>query len=41
MGDLRNAEFLDGIQGWSMAILTRGMRWTVEELEVLLAGLKN
>ena len=33
--------FLDGIHGWSMAIITRGMGWTPAEVEVLLAGVRN
>jgi SAM-dependent methyltransferase len=33
--------FLDGIQGWSMGILTRGMGWSAQEVEVLLAGVRS
>ncbi|RDW69217.1 hypothetical protein BP6252_08237 [Coleophoma cylindrospora] len=33
--------FLNGIHGWSMAIVTRGMGWTPEEVEVLLAGVRD
>jgi SAM-dependent methyltransferase len=33
--------FLDGIHGWSMTIITRGMGWTAAEVEVLLAGVRN
>lgn len=33
--------FLDGIHGWSMAIITRGMGWTPEEVEILLEEVRN
>jgi SAM-dependent methyltransferase len=33
--------FLDGINGWSMAIITRGMGWTKDEVEVLLEGVRK
>jgi SAM-dependent methyltransferase len=35
-GKLWGQNFLDGIHGWSMAIITRGMKWEVEEVEKLL-----
>ena len=30
--------FLDGVQGWSMGILVRGLGWSVEQVEGLLEG---
>jgi SAM-dependent methyltransferase len=33
--------FLDGIHGWNMAILIRGMGWTVEEVEILLTKVRE
>ncbi|KIN08553.1 hypothetical protein OIDMADRAFT_100291 [Oidiodendron maius Zn] len=32
---------LDGVQAMSMAILTRGLKWSREEVEVLLAGVRD
>jgi trans-aconitate methyltransferase len=33
--------FLDGIHGWSIGIITRGMGWTPAEVEALLVGVRN
>ena len=33
--------FLDGVHGWSMAIITRGMGWMPQEVDVLLAGVRK
>lgn len=35
-GKLWGQNFLDGIHGWSMAIITRGMKWEAEDVEKLL-----
>jgi len=32
---------LDGVEAMSMAILTRGLGWSRESVEVLLAGVRN
>ena len=33
--------FLDGIHGWSMAIITRGMGWAPQDVEALLVDVRS
>ena len=33
--------FLDGIQGWSVGIFTRGLGWRVEDVETLLGEVRK
>lgn len=41
VGEWCKADFLAGIQGWSMMVLTRGMGMTSQVVEDLLAEVRN
>lgn len=41
LGMWAQRDILDGLPGLSLAILTRGLKWTREQVEVLLAGVRN
>lgn len=41
VGEWCKADFLTGMQGWSMMVLTRGMGMTPQGVEVLLAEVKK
>ena len=41
VGEWCKEDFLAGMQGWTMMVLTRGMGMTSQEVEDLLAEVKN
>jgi hypothetical protein len=41
LGAWCKADVLDGMQGWSMAVLTRGLGMSKEEVELLLMEVRN
>ena len=41
IGMLAQQNLLDGVEAMSMALLTRGLKWSRGQVEVLLAGVRN
>lgn len=41
LGTWYKENFLSGLQGFTIAVLTRGLGMTVAEVEILLAGVRN
>jgi hypothetical protein len=41
LGAWNNQNYIDGIQGFTMRVLNKGLGMTVEEVEVLLVGARN